>query len=71
MTARATITQAALAVPLTMNQAAVALGVSRRTLTESLKRLPYYELRGVKKVFYPEHIDALHIVAKELLDDHD
>jgi hypothetical protein len=45
--------------PLDMEGAARALGISRRTLTESLKRLPYYELRGTKKVFYPEHITAL------------
>ena len=51
--------QATIAAPLDMDGAALALGVSRRTLTESLKTLPYYERRGVKKVFYPEHIAAL------------
>lgn len=45
--------------PLTMDAAARALGICRRTLTESLKTLPYYDQRGTKKVFYPEHIDAL------------
>lgn len=45
--------------PLTMDEAAEALGISRRTLTDSLTRLPYYELRGRKKVFYSEHITAL------------
>ena len=45
--------------PLSMNEAAAALGISRRTLTDTLARLPFYELRGAKKVFYPEHIAAL------------
>lgn len=45
--------------PLTMDGAARVLGICRRTLTESLKALPYYDQRGSKKVFYPEHIDAL------------
>jgi len=45
--------------PLNMNQAATALGVSRRFLTDSLKSLPYFDQRGTKKVFYPEHIEAL------------
>ena len=47
------------AAPLNMDEAAERLGVSRRTLTDALKRLPYYELRGRKKVFYPEHIAQL------------
>jgi hypothetical protein len=45
--------------PLDMDSAAEILGVSRRTLTDALKRLPHYELRGRKKVFYPEHIAQL------------
>lgn len=45
--------------PVGMDDAAHALGISRTTLTESLKRLPYYERRGAKKVFYPEHIERL------------
>ena len=45
--------------PLDMVGAAEVLGVSRRTLTDTLKRLPHYELRGRKKVFYPEHIAQL------------
>lgn len=45
--------------PLDMNGAAEALGIARRTLTDALKRLPFYELRGRKKVFYPEHIARL------------
>ena len=42
-----------------MNEAAESLGISRRTLSDWLKRAPYYELRGRKKVFYPEHIMSL------------
>ena len=45
--------------PLGMSGAAEVLGVSRRTLTDTIKRLPHYELRGSKKVFYPEHIAQL------------
>lgn len=45
--------------PLDMQGAAEALGISRRTLVDALKDLPHYELRGRKKVFYPEHISAL------------
>ena len=48
-----------LAPPLNMDEAAHRLGISRRTLSDALKRLPYYELRGRKKVFYPEHIAQL------------
>jgi hypothetical protein len=42
-----------------MDGAAEALGISRRTLVDAIKDLPYYELRGRKKVFYPEHIKQL------------
>lgn len=59
MTKRATFPTPEIARPLSMDEAALALGVSRRFLTESLKGLPFYELRGPKKVFYPEHISAL------------
>lgn len=45
--------------PLDMAGAAQVLGISRRTLTDALKTLPHYELRGRKKVFYPEHIAQL------------
>lgn len=45
--------------PVGMDEAAAMLGISRRTLTDALKTLPFYELRGRVKVFYPEHIDAL------------
>lgn len=45
--------------PVGMDGAAAALGISRRTLTEWLKTCPFYESRGRKKVFYPEHIDQL------------
>ena len=45
--------------PLGMDDAAKALGISRRTLVDVLKRLPYFEARGSKKVFYPEHIASL------------
>lgn len=45
--------------PLDMDRAAVVLGISRRTLVDVIKQRPHYERRGVKKVFYPEHIDAL------------
>ena len=45
--------------PIDMEQAAAALGISRRTLTDAIKGLPFFELRGRKKVFYPEHIASL------------
>ena len=45
--------------PLDMAGAALVLGISRRTLVELLKTLPHFELRGTRKVFYPEHIEAL------------
>lgn len=45
--------------PLGMDEAAEHLGICRRTLSDTIKRLPYYELRGRKKVFYPEHIAQL------------
>lgn len=45
--------------PLDINGAAAVLGVSRRTLTDAIQAMPHYELRGRKKVFYPEHIAAL------------
>ncbi len=45
--------------PLTLAEAAEALGVCRRSLTTWLGEYPYYERRGVRKLFYPEHIDAL------------
>ena len=45
--------------PLTLDQAADELGICRRSLTTWLVKFPYYERRGIKKVFYLEHIDAL------------
>jgi hypothetical protein len=42
-----------------MDGAAVALGISRRSLVYAIKLHPHYELRGNRKVFYPEHIDRL------------
>lgn len=45
--------------PLNSEGAARALGVSLRTLSDLLKSHPYYELRGRKRVFYPEHITRL------------
>ena len=45
--------------PVDMDGAARALGISRRTLIDTIKALPHYELRGRKKVFYPEHIASL------------
>lgn len=45
--------------PLDLNQAADRLGISRRTLSAAIQSLRHYELRGRKKVFYPEHIAAL------------
>lgn len=45
--------------PLDMKGAALALGISERTLFDALKIHPHYELRGRKKVFYPEHISQL------------
>src|SRR5439155_8251794 len=42
-----------------MAGAAVVLGISRRTLVDILKTLPHFEPRGNRKVFYPEHIEAL------------
>ena len=45
--------------PLDMNGAARALGISRRTLSDWLPRAPFFEWRGRKRVFYPEHIEAL------------
>ena len=45
--------------PLDIAGAAKVLGVSRRTLVKLLKAHPHYERRGIRKVFYPEHIEAL------------
>lgn len=45
--------------PLDRKQAAAALGVSLRTLTDKLKTAPHYERRGNRQVFYPEHIALL------------
>ena len=54
--------------PLGMAGAAVVLGICRRTLIEVLKRYQHFEYRGNKKVFYPEHIEALRREMKKCLD---
>lgn len=46
-------------VPIGMDDAATVLGVSRRYLVDVLRDHPHFERRGVKKVFYPEHIAGL------------
>ncbi|MER9217932.1 hypothetical protein NKI48_03205 [Mesorhizobium sp. M0644] len=46
-------------VPIDMDGAAILLGVSRRFLVDEIKDNPHFERRGVKKVFYPEHIALL------------
>lgn len=45
--------------PVDMAGCALVLGISRRTLVDVLKKHPHYERRGTKKVFYPQHVDAL------------
>lgn len=45
--------------PIDMDQCAVVMGVSRRWLIDLLKQYPFYELRGRRKLFYPEHVEAL------------
>lgn len=45
--------------PVDMDGAAALLGVSRRFLVDVLRTSPHYERRGIKKVFYPEHIARL------------
>ena len=45
--------------PLNMKAAADALGICKRSLTAYVKDFEYYERRGSRKLFYPEHIDAL------------
>lgn len=49
-------------VPVDMDGAAILLGVSRRFLVDVLREHRHYELRGTKKVFYPEHIEKLKII---------
>lgn len=46
-------------VPVDMDTAAMLLGISRRFLVDEIKKHPHYERRGVKKMFYPEHIALL------------
>src|SRR4051812_10489288 len=53
--------------PLDMEGAASVLGVSRRTLVEVLKKHQHFERRGLRKVFYPEHIEALREGMKQCL----
>lgn len=45
--------------PLSLEEAAHALGVSRRKMTSIIAEHPLYERRGRKKVFYPEHIEGI------------
>jgi hypothetical protein len=45
--------------PVDMDGAAALLGIARRTLVDVLRDHPHFEPRGVKKVFYPEHIAQL------------
>ncbi len=45
--------------PLKMAEAADALGICKRSLTTYVQDFEYYEQRGARKVFYPEHIMAL------------
>ena len=45
--------------PLNMAEAADALGICKRSLTAYVQDFPYYERRGIRKLFYQEHIDAL------------
>jgi hypothetical protein len=45
--------------PVDMEGAAALLGIARRTLVDVIRHNPHYEKRGVKKVFYPEHIALL------------
>lgn len=46
-------------VPVDMDDAATLLGISRRFLVDVIAKHPHYERRGVRKVFYPEHIALL------------
>lgn len=45
--------------PLDAAGLARALGVSRTTLRGILERHPHFELRGRKRVFYPEHVQRI------------
>jgi hypothetical protein len=47
--------------PVDMDGAALLLGVSRRYLVDVIRKHQHFERRGVKKVFYPEHIAALKV----------
>jgi hypothetical protein len=50
---------------LTMNEAAVAIGLSRRSLSSLLKKHPHYLLGGKGKQFYPNDIEALKQARRE------
>ena len=56
---------AAVQIPIGMDDAAMVLGVSRRYLVDVLRNHPHFERRGVKKVFYPEHIAGLREALRE------
>lgn len=45
--------------PCDIDQAARALGICKRTLVDFIGLHPHYEKHGNKKLFYPEHIEAL------------
>ncbi|KQT54585.1 hypothetical protein ASG43_03095 [Aureimonas sp. Leaf454] len=45
--------------PVDIEGAARILGVSRRGMSEILKKHPFYEKRGNRKVLYPEHIEQI------------
>ena len=46
-------------VPVDMDEAAILLGISRRSLVDVIGKHKHYEPRGNRKVFYPEHIALL------------
>lgn len=49
-------------VPVGMDEAAILLGISRRFLVDVIAKHQHYERRGVRKVFYPEHINRLRLI---------
>ena len=51
--------------PVRMVEVARHLGMSRRTLTELIKRHPYYSRGGRAHVFYPEDLDKLRRAIRE------
>lgn len=51
--------------PVGMNEAARHLGMSKRTLTELIKKHPYYSRGGRANVFYADDLDKLRRVIRE------